>query len=83
MGILIVDDLQIEVTKKKVKYIYLKICHPNGDVKVSAPRYSSSDSIRMFVLSKLPWIKEQQVKVKNRNRNIMNCLEKIYVRPST
>ena len=70
MGILIVDDLQIEVTKKKVKYIYLKICHPNGDVKVSAPRYSSLDSIRMFVLSKLPWIKEQQVKVKSRKRQV-------------
>ncbi len=70
MSTLIVDDLHIEVTKKKVKYIYLKICHPNGDVKVSAPRYSSLDSIRMFVLSKLPWIKEQQIKVKNRKREI-------------
>jgi predicted metal-dependent hydrolase len=70
MSILRIEDLNVEVTKKKVKYIYLRICHPNGEVKVSAPRYSSLDSIRVFVLSKLPWIKEQQVKVKNRKREI-------------
>jgi len=70
MSILRIEDLNIEVTKKKVKYIYLRICHANGEVKVSAPRYSSLDSIRIFVLSKLPWIKEQQIKVKNRKREI-------------
>ncbi len=70
MSLLRIEDLNIEVTKKKVKYIYLKICHPNGNIKVSAPRYSSSDSIKMFVLSKLSWIKEQQVKVRSRKREV-------------
>ena len=59
---LIIEDIEIELTKKKVKNINLSIHAPNGLIKISAPTSMSNEAIRLFVLSKIPWIRKQQLK---------------------
>lgn len=70
MSLISVAELQVEVTKKKVKYIHLKVCPPYGEVKVSAPKHMSLDSVRAFVISKISWVRENQLKIRNRKREL-------------
>jgi len=65
---LIINDIEIELTKKNIKNIYLSVHPPDGRVKISAPYHMDTDSIRLFVISKLPWIKKQQEKFINQER---------------
>ncbi|HOQ17011.1 MAG TPA: SprT family zinc-dependent metalloprotease [Defluviitaleaceae bacterium] len=60
--VIIIDDIRIEVVKKKIKNIYLYVHPPNGKVKISAPLKMKDEAIRNFVISKLAWIKKQQAK---------------------
>lgn len=64
----IVSDIEIEVTKKNIKNVHLSVHSPNGQVKISAPKKITDDDIRLFVMSKVPWIKKQQRKFKNQER---------------
>jgi predicted metal-dependent hydrolase len=65
---LLVSDIEIEVAKKNIKNVYLSVYPPNGQVKISAPKKMTDDDIRLFVMSKVPWIKKQQRKFKNQER---------------
>lgn len=60
--------LKIEVQKKNIKNLHLSVLPPDGKVRVSAPLHLSDDSIKMFVRTKLSWIKKQQEKFKAQPR---------------
>lgn len=61
-----IADLDITVTRKRMRSIRLRVCAPSGEVKVSAPRAVSREMIRQFVEAKLPWIREHQQKIRSR-----------------
>ena len=65
---LIINNIEIEVQKKKIKNLHLSVLSPHGRVRVSAPQNMNEDAIRMFVITKLPWIRKQQEKFKNQPR---------------
>ncbi|WP_097027670.1 M48 family metallopeptidase [Clostridium peptidivorans] len=65
MSTLIIDDIEIQVQKKKIKNIYLRVKAPQGGVQVSAPKNMNDEAIKMFVISKISWIKKHQEKYKN------------------
>lgn len=46
------------------------VAPPDGKVRVSAPMYLSDDSIKMFVRTKLGWIKKQQEKFEKQLRQL-------------
>ena len=52
-----------DVTKKDIKNIHLSVYPPTGAVRISAPTHMSLDTIRVFALSKLNWIRKQQDKL--------------------
>ena len=62
------DDIDAEVTKKKIKHLHLKVCPPNGIVRVSVPLRMSQEKIRVFALSKIDWIRKQRLKIRNQVR---------------
>lgn len=72
---IIVEGIEVIVTKKKIKNINLSVHPPNGQVRVSAPLGTSNETIKALVLSKHSWIKKHQEKFKNRKK----VLEKTYV----
>lgn len=61
-------DTPVEVILKDIKNVHLSVYPPNGRVKVSAPMHMELDTIRIFAISKLAWIKQQQKKLNNQQR---------------
>jgi len=61
-------EMAVEVVQKDIKNIHLSVYPPNGRVKVAAPRRMSQDVIRAYLISKLSWIRKQQTKFCNQER---------------
>lgn len=59
---MVVAGIPIEVVKKGIKNLHLAVLPPDGAVRVSAPVGLSDESIRMFVRTRLGWIRRQQEK---------------------
>lgn len=60
--------LAVEVVKKDIKNIHLSVYPPAGRVRVSAPLRMNLDTIRLFTVSKINWIKRQQKKLREQER---------------
>lgn len=58
-------DLKIELVRKRIRNLHLRIYPPTGRVRISAPMRMSLYLIKDFVLSKMTWIKEQQVRIQS------------------
>lgn len=54
--------------KKDIKNIHLSVYPPNGRVKIAAPARFDLETIRVFAISKLGWIKKQQKKIRSQER---------------
>lgn len=61
-------DLAVEVVRKNIKHVHLSVHPPTGRVTISAPARLSLDTIRVFAISKLSWIRRQQAKFLVQNR---------------
>jgi predicted metal-dependent hydrolase len=59
---------QVEVVKKNIKNVHLSVYPPSGRVKISAPTRMKLETIRVYAISKLSWIKQQQLKFRNQVR---------------
>lgn len=53
-------DIVIDVEQKDIKNIHLSVYPPNGKVHISAPERMDLDTIRVFAIAKLKWIKKQR-----------------------
>lgn len=60
--------LTIDVQRKDIKNIHLSVYPPSGKVRISAPLRMELDTIRVFAISKLKWIKKQQEAFKKQER---------------
>lgn len=69
-NLLQLGDISIEVERKNIKNIYLSVYPPAGKVRISAPIRMDIDTIRVYALSKLRWIKKQQVKFLGQDREV-------------
>lgn len=61
-------ELHAEVTRKAIKHVHLSVLPPEGKVRVAAPQSMPLDTIRLFVVSKLAWIRSQQRKLQTQDR---------------
>jgi len=61
-------NILVEVTQKNIKNIHLTVQPPAGNVRISAPIRMDMNSIRVFAISKVEWIKQQQEKLKQQAR---------------
>jgi predicted metal-dependent hydrolase len=64
---LIISNIPIELEKKRIKNMYLRILPPDGRVHISAPVKMSEEEIKRFVTSKLDWIELQQRRIGERH----------------
>ena len=56
------------VIRKGIKNVHLSVYPPNGRVRISAPIRMSLATLRIYAISKLGWIKQQQKKIQNQAR---------------
>jgi predicted metal-dependent hydrolase len=64
-----IQDIEIEIIKKRIKHIHLYVLPPNGSVRISAPLSVSDDNIRLFASSKINWIRAKQKKFAEQPRH--------------
>jgi len=64
-------DLVIEVERKDIKNIHLSVYPPVGKVHISAPNRMDLDTIRVFAIAKLKWIRKQQETFKKQQRETL------------
>ena len=69
MPTLTIADIAIEVIRKDIKNIHLAVYPPNGRVRLAAPLETDEEAIRMFVISRLPWIRRNQRKFGRQERH--------------
>lgn len=61
-------DIYLDVLRKDIKNVHLSVHPPQGRVTVSAPLQMDLDVIRLFSISKLGWIRKQQTRFRNQQR---------------
>jgi predicted metal-dependent hydrolase len=61
-------EIAVEVVRKDIKNIHLSVYPPGGRVRISAPLRVNLESIRVFAIAKLGWIKQQQKKLRGQER---------------
>ena len=67
--------IRIELERKPIKNMYLRVTETPDRVRVSAPVYMSEQEICRFVASKQDWILKQQERLVKRKNNIINYEE--------
>jgi hypothetical protein len=60
--------ITVDVVRKDIKNVHLSVHPPEGRVRIAAPKRMSLDILRVFAISKLAWIQEQQAKLREQER---------------
>jgi predicted metal-dependent hydrolase len=53
-------EVAVDVVFKDIKNVHLSVYPPVGKVRIPAPDRMTLDTVRVFAISKLAWIKEQR-----------------------
>lgn len=61
-----ISGLTVEVQRKAIKNLHLRVRAPHGSVHVSAPRRLSNRAIQAMIESRLDWIERQQTTIRQR-----------------
>jgi len=60
--------IEVLVVRKRIKNLHLSVLPPSGRVRVTSPEHMKDDAIRTLISTRLPWIKKQQIKFTNQER---------------
>ena len=63
-----VGNIVVDVVRKDIKNLHLSVYRPTGRVRISAPLQINDETIRLFIVSKIGWIKKHQSKLGAHNR---------------
>ena len=63
-----VSDFTIDIERKSIKNMHLSVYPPSGRVRIAVPLNIDDDAVRLFAISKLAWIKKNQRKFENQER---------------
>ena len=63
-----VGGIEVEVTRKRVKYLRLKVQPPDGRVRMSVPLHTSDHHIHSVIQSRLDWIVKHHARIASRPR---------------
>ncbi|WP_306190948.1 M48 family metallopeptidase [Streptomyces sp. MK5] len=63
-----VRGIGIDVIYKNIKNLHIGVYPPLGRVRVAAPHQLGDDQVRLAVIQRLPWIKEQREQLQSASR---------------
>ncbi|MBK6903353.1 MAG: M48 family metallopeptidase [Saprospirales bacterium] len=66
-----IAGIEIDLVRKDIKNIHLAVYPPDGRVRIAAPERMEDDSIRLFAISRLPWIKKNRKKFASQSRETL------------
>ena len=58
-----VGNFNIDVMHKEIKNVHLSVYPPTGRVTISAPSHMNTELLRVYAISRIGWIKQQQKKL--------------------
>jgi predicted metal-dependent hydrolase len=67
----LLHTMPVEIEKKRIKNMYLRILKPDGRVKVTAPLKMKDEEIYRFINSKLDWIEKHREQQKRQTNEIL------------
>ena len=70
-----ISNFTIDVIRKSIKNIHLSVYPPTGRVRIAAPLNTDDDTVRLFAISKLSWIKRHQRNFANQERQSPRIFE--------
>lgn len=63
-------DVTVDIIQKDIKNVHLSVYPPTGSVRISAPLDMDIGTIRVFAISKLGWVKQQQNRLRAQEREL-------------
>lgn len=63
-----VGGVTVDVVLKDIKNVHLSVHPPTGRVTIAAPAHMSLDTVRLFAIAKVVWIRQQQNKLNLQER---------------
>ncbi|MFZ4544367.1 MAG: M48 family metallopeptidase [Saprospiraceae bacterium] len=63
-----IGELAIDVVRKSIRNMHLSVYPPAGRVRIAVPLNIDDESVRLYIISKLSWIKRNQRKFENQDR---------------
>jgi predicted metal-dependent hydrolase len=63
-----VNGLSVDVVRKDIKNLHLAVYPPSGRIRVAVPLLVNDDAVRLAVIERLAWIKRQQFKFQEQER---------------
>ena len=63
---MIVNDIDVQIVRKKIKNLHLRVYPDNAGICVAVPLSVNDDEVRRVVLEKLGWIRRQQLRLAKR-----------------
>ena len=75
VSVIEVAGMAVEVERKWIKNLYLRVSPTDACIRVSAPMMMSEEAIRRFVLSKEAWIRQRVKRVGEKKQSTpgANC----------
>ncbi|MEU4620010.1 SprT family zinc-dependent metalloprotease [Actinoplanes sp. NPDC023801] len=67
-GSLTVAGIDVDVAYRNIKHLHISVHPPAGRVRVAAPRRVAEETIRIAVVQRLRWIREQRSQLRNAAR---------------
>lgn len=64
---LVIGSIHLDVVRKKIKNLRLSVHPPDGRVRLAVPLRLNDETIRLFVISKIGWIKKHQSKIESQD----------------
>ena len=61
-----IDGLFVEVERKCIKNMYLRVLPPDGRIRLNAPLKAPKESLARFVQANLAWLRKKQWEIKER-----------------
>lgn len=68
MTVVEVANISVEVEWKNIKNVHLTIYPPNARVHVSAPIGMTEEAVRLFLITKIPWINQRVSQILDQSR---------------
>ena len=65
---ILIGDIPIEVKRKRIKHVHLRVHPPNGRVTISAPMSARLQVVEAFAATRLEWIRRQQNRIRGQAR---------------
>src|SRR3989442_14859971 len=65
---IVVRGVPVEIVRKQIKNLHLAVYPPRGRVRVAVPSHLKDEAVRLAVVSRLGWIRRQQVRFERQQR---------------